>query len=273
MIQDKAMLVELTISQWSASKHDKIVSLEVENTHNARDAGRYNKRLVDKAHLANVSAIANNLRKYHHIHTLPWTDKGQRLLPSALFMEYRQGVADLQNAFNQAVKDFHTIYPRLVQDARIRLGSMYQPDDYPQPSDLNQLFGVHIEFMPVPNANDFRVSVAEETQNEIKASITASIAARQSKAVQDCHNRVREVVSRIAAQCGREDGRLHDSLMNNANDLANILHGLNITHDPLIRDIELALKELIVPVYNLRSSVTAKRRAAEQAQLILQKLP
>ena len=40
MIQSKAMLVDLTIRQWTATKHDKAVSAEVETAHAAKDAGR-----------------------------------------------------------------------------------------------------------------------------------------------------------------------------------------------------------------------------------------
>lgn len=273
MLQNKSMLVELSISQWTATKHDKTVSIEVENAHGAHDAGRYNKRLIDKAHLASIAKVAGELRKYHYGRTLPWTDKGQRLLPSALFMEYRQGVSDLKNKFNLAVDGFAKLYPQLVQDARQRLGSMYQPEDYPQPWEVSDMFGIHVEFMPVPDAENFRVSVAKEDLDEIKANITASIAQRQSKAVQDCHGRVREVVGRIAEQCGREDGRIHDSLIGSASDLASILHGLNITSDPLLTELETDLKDLIVPVGVLRTSPTARRRVADKALALLSKIP
>ena len=50
-LADKAMVVTLSVSCWTARKQDKKVAEEVEAKHNARDAGRYNKLLIDKQHL------------------------------------------------------------------------------------------------------------------------------------------------------------------------------------------------------------------------------
>ena len=51
MIQDKSMLVELTISKWGATKHDKTVSAEVEQAHpdDIRRSPTTRKRLADGA--------------------------------------------------------------------------------------------------------------------------------------------------------------------------------------------------------------------------------
>ena len=121
MFQEKSMLVDLTIHRWTATKHDRSVSAEIEKSHNAHDAGRYNKQLIDKTHLKLIDELGNELRKYHYHHTLPWTDKGARLLPSKLFFEYRDGLNRLKQQRQSAVNDFLKIYPDLVTTARVRL--------------------------------------------------------------------------------------------------------------------------------------------------------
>lgn len=274
MIQSKAMLVDLTISQWTALKHDKAVSAEVETTHAAKDAGRYNKRLIDKAHLAEITKIANELRKHHYSRTLPWTDKGQRLLPSELFLDYRQDMAKYKADFQAAVSTFIKLYPQLVQDARMRLGTMYQPEDYPQPNDLWAMFDIATEFSPVPDANDFRVDVSKETQDEIRQQITYAVSLRQTKMVKECWARMREVVGRIAEQCGKENGVIRESLIDNARDLVNVLGGLNITDNPTIAAIEVAIRsKLIVPATQLRTSPTVRAEVARVARKLLERMP
>ena len=274
MIQSKAMLVDLTISQWTATKHDKAVSAEVEAAHAAKDAGRYNKRLIDKAHLAEINRITNELRKHHYSRTLPWTDKGQRLLPSELFLDYRQDMAKYKADFQAAVSTFIKLYPQLVQDARMRLGTMYQAEDYPQPTDLSALFDITVEFAPVPDANDFRVDVSKETQDEIRQQITDAVSLRQAKMVKECWARMREVVGRIAEQCGKENGVIRDSLINNARDLVNILGGLNVTANPTIATIEVAIRsKLIVPAAQLRTSPTVRAEVARVAHALLERMP
>ncbi len=274
MIQSKAMLVDLTIRQWTATKHDKAVSAEVETAHAAKDAGRYNKRLIDKAHLAEINRIANELRKHHYSRTLPWTDKGQRLLPSELFLDYRQDMAKYKADFQAAVSTFIKLYPQLVQDARMRLGTMYQAEDYPQPTDLSALFDITVEFAPVPDANDFRVDVSKETQDEIRQQITDAVSLRQAKMVKECWARMREVVGRIAEQCGKENGVIRDSLIDNARDLVNILGGLNVTANPTIATIEVAIRsKLIVPAAQLRTSPTVRAEVARVAHALLERMP
>lgn len=270
---DTTMLVELTIRQWTGTKHDKSVSAEVEQTHSAKNAGRYNKYLIDKAHLADISSAANALRKFHYTRTLQWNDGGQRIMPSALFLEYRNEMARHKQAFFNAVRDFITKYPQLMQDARLRLGSLYRPEDYPGAHELHALFDIELKIMPMPDAADFRIDISQEIQDEIRAEITQTIAARQADAVKDCWARMREVVGRIADQCSKEKPVIRESLMENAADLAKVLGGLNITNDPQITAAETELRNLIVPSAQLRDSPTVRRRVAEGAAAILQKVP
>jgi hypothetical protein len=272
-IQERSMLVDLTIKCWDATKHDKKVSAEVEQTHAAHDAGRYSKRLIDKAHLAELSALASKARQFHYSYTLPWSDKGQRILPSDLFIDYRQGIQNIKNEYMKARDTFLAKYPQLVQDARVRLGTMYDPADYPAPENLSSAFDITTEIMPVPDAFDFRVNVDSETQDAIRAQITEAVMAKQAKAVKDCWIRAREVLERIAVQCGNTKGRIHDSLMDNAYDLVKVLKGLNITNDPQVAQMEKDISALIVPTTAIRVSQATRKRVADGAANILAYMP
>lgn len=64
-LAEKALLVTLNISQWSARKYDRKVTEEVNDTHQAKDAGRFNKLLIDKTHLDEIQKIVNEARHFH----------------------------------------------------------------------------------------------------------------------------------------------------------------------------------------------------------------
>ena len=272
MIQAKAMLVDLSISMWTATKHDKKVSAEVEKSHGAHDAGRYNKALIDKAYLEPISKMAGNVRQYHYSRTLPWTDKGQRLLPSKLFMEYRSEIVKMKVEYRRLTDEFLKVYPDLRDKARTRLGTMFRPEDYPQPFELRDKFAIELEIMPVPDAADFRVDVGNEERDGIRAEITESVNTRSAKAVRDCYTRVREVVSRISVQCNNEKGRIHDSLIDNARDLVAVLGGLNLTDDPEIKQLERDIASILVNPQALRDSPETRKQTADAADEILKKL-
>lgn len=269
MIQAKAMLVNLSISQWTATKHDKSISLEVEKAHAATNAGRYNKALIDKSFLEPISKLAGAVRTYHYSRTLPWSDNNQRLLPSKLFMEYSAEIRKFKGQYAQLVSEFLVLYPDLVNKARSRLNTMFQPDDYPQGADLRSKFSIDLEIMPVPDASDFRVDVSIEDRKEIQDDISKAVNARQGKAMRDVYARIREVVGRISEQCGKEKGRIFDSSMENAVDLVNVLSGLNITDDPELTRMEQELKALLCKPQTLRDSPTARKKAAAAADALL----
>jgi hypothetical protein len=273
MFQEKSMLVDLTIHRWTATKHDKSVSAEVERTHSAKEAGRYNKQLIDKAHLQDVDESGAQIRQYHYKHTLPWTDKGARLLPSKLFFEYRDGLSKLKDQRRQSVQEFLTRYPDLVAQARTRLNTMFEPADYPTVGTLRTAFDVEIEIMPMPDAGDFRVDLAHEVQDEVRAQILDSLRERQNRAMRDCWQRVREVVGNVAKQCGNPKGRVYDSLMDNVRDLSNVLDGLNVTEDPRLSNIAEEMRGLYVPPQRLRISPSIRSDAARKAEQILVRVP
>jgi hypothetical protein len=69
----RALLCSLSISQWSASKHDRQASEEIAAHHGAQpDVGRYNKLLIPKETLAEVRRLAGEARREHYFMTLPW---------------------------------------------------------------------------------------------------------------------------------------------------------------------------------------------------------
>lgn len=274
MLNSCSMLADLTIHRWTATKHDPSVSAEVERTHSAKNAGRYNKLLIDRAHLADIDALGNQLRAFHYKHTLPWSDKGARILPSKLFVTYQNGFNDLRDKRSVAVDKFIDLYPNLVADARTRLKTMFDPFDYPDVSQLRQSFGVDLEIMPVPSAEDFRVGVLnDQMQSAIRRDILQKLEERGKQANRECWLRVDEVVGRIAEQCSKPKGRIYDSLMDNARDLALVIDGLNITDDPNITAIGDDLRALIVDPEDLRKSATTRAAIARLANDILQRVP
>lgn len=274
-LNNKAMIVTLNVSCWTARKQDKKVSAEVDAAHNARDAGRYNKLLVDKSHLDPLTSHAGKIRQYHYKMTLPWMDNGGRLLPSKLFMEYRNGIDSLRTEYQRLVDDFLKVYAsNLVQDARLRLGTLYDPQDYPDSSELRQKFGVEMDILPVPTAADFRVDVAESEINRIRNEISTNVALRQRKAMDDAWDRVRDVVSTIHLRLSADKPVIRDSLVENAQELMTLLPGLNVVDDPEMSAVAKDITDnLLVDVWTLRNSRATRAKVAAAAQTILQRIP
>jgi hypothetical protein len=88
-LSSRAMLCALSISMWSAQKHDREASEEIATRHGAQvDAGRYHKVLLPKQALAEIRRIVSDARSEHYFMTLPWDDNGYRVLPPEAFTPY-----------------------------------------------------------------------------------------------------------------------------------------------------------------------------------------
>ena len=273
-LQTKAMLAQLSISQWTGRKADKKVTGEVERTHGAHDSGKFNKLLVDKALLEPISKIAGKARDYHYHMTLAWSDSGPRVLPSVLFAEYTQAMRSFKADFEKATNTMISAYPTEVQAARNRLGTMYEPGDYPDQSDMYLKFGLKTEFTPVPDGDDFRVAVSEDDRAELARSVREGVQTRLSSAVSATYSRIKDVVSKIEERLSTPDAIFKDSLIINAIELTQVLDGLNITDDPVITNICKEIKDYLqMPPSMIRASPNVRAQVAGHATRILAKLP
>lgn len=275
MLQSKAMLATLVVRAWSARKRDKDVNDEVEKNHNAKDAGNFNKLLVDKVALKRVVSASGALRDMHYNMTLPWEDKGARLLPSKMYFEYMQEMRRMRGEFDSAVDEFCMNYAVYKSDARKRLGTLYDAEDYPDINHVRRKFEAKTEIMPVPDAKDFRVELADEEAATIREEITRQVAARQKAAVDDLWTRMREVVERMHTRLSDPEAVFRDSLVENVTMMCSIAGKLNIEDDPLLEaaraDIEFRLTR--VPPQRLRDDAELRRTVAKAAGDILTGLP
>lgn len=270
MLQNKAMLVDLTIHQWTARKYDKKATTEVETTYSAKNAGRFNKQLVAKSALLLIGRKANELRDFHYSKTLPWSDTGPRLLPSELFMEYRAGVRRLRDEFNALVSLFVKDYPNLIADAQRHLGQLFNQADYPPVSEMYSRFYVGWDITPVPSGSDFRVDMADYERAEIQQDIEQRMAERQSRATRECYVRVKEVLERMKKQCVESNTRVTDAVVSDAHEIAVTLDKLNITGDPELTRLGREMREgLLVGAETLRTDTHIRKEVGDRASELL----
>ena len=252
-LSSRAMLVRLTISQWSGRSLDRTVTAEVARTHGvATDAGRYNKVLIDKKDLEAVTKAVSALRDHHYTETLPWLDDGARVLPTANFITYRQRMYELKDSFDRAVADFVADFPRIQAAAKLRLNTLYREADYP--SDVGRLFGIRVGFLPFPDAQDLRVDLSGETADSIRRTIERDVRAAAEGATTDLYQRIAGVVGRMAERLrayritpdtNKVEGAFRDSLVENVRELVDLLPRLNFTQDPKLDDMVAVLRETL----------------------------
>jgi hypothetical protein len=197
-LSERAMLVNLSISIWSARKHDVRISDKIAAEHGAdRSMGRYAKHLIPRGLLTAVNAANTALRDHHNLNTLAWGDDGTRILPAANYLGYQAQQQTLEDAFGRAVRDFVASYPDYVETARKSLNGLFDPRDYPTAAQIDRKFAVRRHFMPVAQPDDFRVQLDGAQVARIRAEIEVRNAELVANANRDLWQRVQEVTSRL----------------------------------------------------------------------------
>jgi hypothetical protein len=239
-LNTRAMLVSLNVSQWTARKHDRKISLEVDIAHGTDNAGRFHKRLLTgeyKIKLKEIQKHVNSIRSYHYEHTLPWLDNGARILTAKSFQKYHLTMLKMVEDFKDAVRSFADVYDHAIQQAQQDLNGMFNAKDYPATkADLTNRFGASVSYMPLPSSPDFRVGLSDEMVKEIKGKITSTVASAEGKAMKDLWARLYSPVKHMAETL-KDDGKVfRDSLIKNLTDICAILPELNIADDSDLED-------------------------------------
>jgi hypothetical protein len=249
-ITSSAVLTELNISVWTANKLDKgaTESVLVNSNATVADAAQVRKNLMAGTSVRKkISDYAAGCRMWHNVRTLPWSDKGARLLPTSLFMDYKQEANLRRDTFNQMVDDFITNYPALVQTASNFMGNLFNPDDYPSAEEVRSKFGFRLVFSPVPESGDFRLDIPQQELDEVRKGYDDAFDTRVADAMRQPWEQLHRMLTGMSGKLAEPEGdaeikrRWHDTFVTNAQELCTMLTHLNITGDP---QLETARRQL-----------------------------
>lgn len=282
-ISSSAVLASLNISVWPASKLDREITDQVNSNANASiNAGKFMKDLFAGTSLRkDIEKFAAACRVKHLRYTLPWADKGERLLPTALFLDYKQFINESEQKFDQLCLNFFTAYPQLLADAPLNLGSLYKADDYPTLEEVRSRFGFRYVISPLPEAGDFRLDVGNAEMEELKQKYAADYEGRLADAMREPWERLHTVLSSMSVKLtdddmdedGKSKKRYHETLVTNATDLCALLTKLNVTGDPKLEEArkQLELTMLGADIEAIKESPAIRESMKSKVDAILDK--
>ena len=253
-ISTAAMLVELSISTWTGRKLDKTVSNEVTaNKHAQKGTANVNKKILgDCAELDAVQKFAANVRNCHYALTLPWSDTGLRLLTTANYFTYQSQLTALQAEFSALVDKFLAAYGWEVGQAQVRLGNLFNANDYPSTDKLRDKFKFNISYMPVPSAGDFRLDINNEANRQLAEHYNNYYQAQLNNAMNDVWQRAHSALSKMSERLDYADHQtkkiFRDSLVDNVMEVVDLMGSCNITNDTHMSAVKSKLTDALLGV-------------------------
>lgn len=282
-LTDRALMVNLSISQWSAAKSDKKINREVADSHGSDESmGNYRKALIARESIQTVTKLTGSIRSEHYRLTLPWRDSGDRVLSSVGYFAYVEKMRAFERDWNRAVSEFCANYAGYVADARTKLNGLFDAADYPSEAEIRGKFSFKLEINPLPAVDDFRVQLGSEEIARIQQEFQSNAKTQIDRAMGDVWNRLQDVVSKMAERLKaykvRPDGKVEnpfrDTLVTNITDLLDIVPSLNLTGDANIETFAREIRESLT-VYSpeqLREAEYRREDVANRADEILNKM-
>ena len=273
-LSDRALLVQLSISQWTARKFDKKVTQDVASTHGvSTNAGRYNKALLPMNDLLDrVHKKSTLIRTKFYDNTLPWGIEGTMMLPSANYLKFVTDFRKEKGEWQYLVDDFVRNYGQLKLDAHRLLNGMYNDADYPSEYEIVNKFKMDMAIFPVP-ATDFRVQIASDELTRIQQDVEARVKDAQQQAMQEVWNRLYDRVKNMAEKLADPKAIFRDTLVDNLRDQCDMLTRLNFTDDPNLEALRSEVESnLLKHPDALRNDPDLRRDKAAEAKAIMDKM-
>lgn len=267
-LSDRALLVQLSISTWSANKLDKEISNETNAIKGVQqNAGRYHKSLLPMCDLLDdIKKKATLIRTKFYDNTLPWGVKGTQILPTANYLAFMTDFRKEKAEYEYLVKQFVPAYPQLVLDAQRFLGAAYKPSDYPEAHEIADKFKMDMQVMPVPN-DDFRVNIADEELERIRDEVSAYAKQAAQGAMQEVWQRLYDKVKHFADKLADPTAIFRDTTVSHLVDLCELLPRLNVMDDPNLEAMRQEVEAKLAGYQpdTLRADVKVRQSVATEA--------
>ncbi len=253
-LASSAMLVEVNISNWIGRKLDKRASQDVvDQNHAATGVANVNKKLLaDSDNLRAIQQHVTATRTMHAAMTMPWSNSGLRLLPTAQYFKYNQAMTQMQNEFYHLIADFLDSYNDEVIDVQVKLGDLFSRDDYPTVETLQRKFGFSINYMPLPDAGDFRVDIGNEALTEVQEKYQEFYTKQYNTAMNDVWTRLHKALTSMSERLdygSKEDRKIfRDTLVSNVTDMIELLRVCNVTNSTQMAAMADSLEEAMAGV-------------------------
>lgn len=279
-ITETAMLLKVTLHNWTARKDDKKITHDVATQHGARaDRFRTRKDLIHRSALDDITANNNKIRAVWKEKTLPWLDDGVRILPSAFYFDVNAELKALIHERETIVAKFIDNYESYRDEARQALNGAFREADYPPAAIVARKFGVDVVVFPIPTGNDFRVPLGkDEIEIEIKTQVDSQVQELIANAMREPWQRIYALVEKLLDRMqsyddtnGKVTGIFRDSTITNVKELCALLPGLNIANDVELDKMQARLLDSICDytAEELRASPRMRDHVAKEAEKIL----
>ncbi len=228
------------------------------------------KKLLDTKHSAfrAVTAIRTKITESWRGLTLPFPEAGVRLIKHDQVEGFDQQMADFKAELEDAVRNLDRCFGELKQAAAQRLGSLFNPADYPE--TLSGLFGVSWDY-PNIEPPDYLSGVSPELYRQEQDRVRARFEEAVQLAEQAFLDEFAKVVAHLSERISgtNEDGTpkvFRDSAIDNLCNFFERFRSLNVRSNQQLDELVVEAQRAVrgVAAQDLRDSQSIRQEVVTQ---------
>jgi hypothetical protein len=161
---------------------------------------------------------------------------GPRLLPTPRYFAYHKNMGALQAEFFRMVDAFIAAYDLEVAAAQAKLGDLFDVREYPTAEELRSKFSFRFNYIPLPDAGDWRLDIANEALASLQDQYSQHYQTQLTSAMNDIWKRLYETLNTLSRQLSdkTEDGktpRIYASVFERMQEVLDLMETCNMTGD------------------------------------------
>ena len=231
------------------------------------------KRLIDTKHESyrSLTSIKSQINRYWRDSSLPYPESGIRLIRNDAVDEFNSSLVGFKGQLEAAVADLDSHFWDLKEAARIRLGSLFDHDDYP--SSLSNEFAVSWDF-PSVDAPDYlrRLSptIYRRECERVQSQFTKSVELATQMFQDQLSELVEHLVERLSSDESGKQKTFRNSTIENLNSFFARFNQLNIGSDEGLSDLIAQAQSVVqgVQPQQLRDNDSLRQRIATQMSAV-----
>jgi len=189
------------------------------------------KKLLDTKHPAFKSVTANKGRivSYWKSMSLPYPEPGIRLIRQDKIEVFDVQMSEFTEELDEAVAQLDERYAEMKGAARDRLGSLYDPRDYPE--SLRRMFQVAWEFPSVEPPEYLRQLNPELFRQEcerVAGRFDEAVRLAEQVFAEELHQLVAHLTERLSGEADGKPKVFRDSIVNNLTEFFERFRSLNV---------------------------------------------
>jgi len=266
------LLVRASFSKFNPVRRNVNMKNEYAATHNSDvEMHSASTRMVHKRFVDPIQKIETETRQVIDKYTLPWEDRGNRLLPAELVPQLQEALVPLRKQWATAVEEFVVEWDKIVDDARVRLNGDFRPELYPSAEAVNDKFNFNVVFMPMPDNSRLVDSIRGEMEEIFDQ--------RMNEASHDLRRRFIAKLNHLSEKCKAladgEKTRFYESNLTHVLELCDMIPDMLVRDDDELLEAVGEARELLAGIDSgvLRDSATTaddiSKRARDLASSLL----